>query len=159
MPAHMQTWWAPIPSQMPEQQCVSKRLGSKQRHKIPRKQHQPAANLSEKAELITPLSGSLVYTAQVSVFSSWLQRRQTCSWVSACQACQHSRGIWMMLLVIAFSFRESARSRGLESIIFMGPFQFELSYDSVVSDVFLSQSSYRWNAAAEIGYFRTPGWY
>lgn len=74
-------------------------------------------------------------------------------------SCQHSRGTWMMLSVIPFSFRESAGSRELDSIVLMGPFQFELFCDSVVSDVFLSQSSYRWDAAAEIGYFRTPGWY
>lgn len=159
MPAHVQMWWTPIPSQMPERQCMSKRLGSRQRHKIPRKQHQPAANPPEKAKLITPLSGSLVHTAQVSVFSSWWQRRQTCSWASSCQACQHSRDTLVLLLVTAFSFRESARSRELDSIILMSPFQFELFCDSVVSDVFLSQSSYRWDAAAETGYFCTPGWY
>lgn len=42
----------------------------------------------------------------------------------------------MMLLVIAFSSRESARSRDLGSIILVGPFQFELFCVSVVSDVF-----------------------
>jgi len=48
---------------------MSRRLESKQRSKTPRKQHQPAANPPEKAKFITTFSGSVVYTAQVSVFS------------------------------------------------------------------------------------------
>lgn len=54
---------------------MSKRLGSKQRPKIPRKQHQSAASPPEKEKFITTFGGSVVYTAQVSVFSIFVAEK------------------------------------------------------------------------------------
>lgn len=70
------------------------------------------------------------------VFSPW--NRLPGKW-SQYQTCQSSRSIWKMLLVTWFNFRCSVRSRDLDLIILVSPFQLEMFYDSVF---YLTEVSY-----------------